>query len=90
MVLGVSADSVETQAKFKKKNNLPFSLLSDPHRRAVRAYGVWRRKSFMGKKFMGIERTTYLIDPQGKVKKVFLKVRSKGHPAQVLAALKEN
>lgn len=89
MVLGASADSVTKQAKFKKKYELPYALLADTEHTLCEAYGVWQEKTFMGKKFMGVVRTTYLIDPAGKVAHVFEKVSPAGHGAEVLARLKE-
>ena len=87
MVLGVSCDSVETQAKFKAKHKLNFPLLSDKDQAVVKAYDVWRQKSFLGRKYMGIERMTFLIDPDGSFKTIFEKVKAKGHAAEVLTAL---
>lgn len=87
MVLGVSCDESKTQAKFKAKHALNFRLLADTEKTVVKAYDVWQQKSFLGKKFMGIERTTFLIDPEGRIKKIFPKVKAKGHAAEVLGAL---
>lgn len=86
-MLGVSCDSPETQAKFKVKHKLNFPLLSDKDQTVVKAYGVWRQKSFLGRKYMGIERTTFLIDGEGSIKKIFEKVKAKGHAADVLETL---
>ena len=86
----MSADSPSVQARFKKKYNLPFPLLCDVERKAARAYGVLKEKSFLGKKFLGIERTTFLIDGSGKIKKIFPKVRVEGHIEEVLVALHES
>lgn len=77
------------QARFKKKYDLPYPLLADTDHAVCEAYGVWGEKKFMGKTFMGISRTTYLIDPQGKVAHVFEKVSAAGHSAEVLARLRE-
>ena len=87
MVLGVSADSVETQAKFKQKHRLNFPLLSDAKKEVVQTYGVWKQKSFLGKKFMGIERATFVIGPDGTVRKIFSKVKPKGHASEILEIL---
>lgn len=87
IVLGLSADSVESHRKFKSKQGLNFPLLSDPERRALEAYGVWQEKSLYGRKFMGIVRTTVIIDEKGKVAKVFPKVKVAGHVDEVLASL---
>lgn len=87
-VLGLSADSVESHRKFKEKQGLNFPLLSDPDHAALDAYGVWQEKSLYGRKFMGIVRTTVIIDEAGAVVRVFPKVKVNGHVDEVLAALK--
>ncbi len=87
MILGCSADSVETQAKFKAKQKLNFSLLSDPGFQAIEAYGARRMKSFLGKTFLGIVRSTFLIGADGRILKIWENVSPKGHAAQVLEAL---
>jgi len=87
VVLGVSADSVESHVKFKEKFKLNFPLLSDPDKEVINAYGVWKEKSLYGRKFMGIERTTFVIDESGKIKKIFPKVKVDGHYDEVLAEL---
>ena len=79
IILGVSKDSVESHKRFKRSNNLPFTLLSDPEGRALNAYDVWKKKSLYGKTFMGIERSTFLIDEKGIVQKVYRKVKPVGH-----------
>lgn len=86
-VIGVSPDPVETQAKFKAKHDLPFSLLADFDHVACEAYGVWVEKSMYGKKYMGVERTTFVIDKDGKIAKIFSKVKPAGHAAEVEAIL---
>jgi peroxiredoxin Q/BCP len=88
VVLGVSADSVESHRKFKEKQGLNFPLLSDPDHKALDAYGVWQEKSLYGRKFMGIVRTTFIIDETGKIAKIFPKVKVNGHVDEVLAGLK--
>lgn len=88
VVLGVSADSVESHGRFSSKFGLGFPLLSDEEKKAVRAYGVWRKKSFMGRQFMGIVRTTFIIDTRGLIDAVFPEVRVKGHVDEVLNALR--
>jgi thioredoxin-dependent peroxiredoxin len=85
VVVGISADKPEKQAKFKQKNDLPFTLLSDVDHNVAEAYGVWVQKSMLGKKYMGIARTTFLIDKQGKIAKVFEKVKPQGHADEVYA-----
>ena len=88
-VLGASADSPVAQEKFKKKYELPFPLLCDVDRKVATAYGVLKEKNLYGNKVIGIERTTFVIDASGKIKKIFPKVKVEGHTAEVLAALKE-
>jgi thioredoxin-dependent peroxiredoxin len=87
-VVGVSPDSPAAQARFKEKYHLPFSLLSDEDHAMATAYGVWKEKNMYGKKSMGIERTTVIVDSAGKVQKVFPKVKVEGHAEEVLASLK--
>jgi peroxiredoxin Q/BCP len=80
---------VETQAKFAAKYNLNFSLLSDPEFKAIEAYGARRMKQFLGKSFLGIVRSTFLIGPDGRIAKVWDKAPSKGHAPEVLEAVKQ-
>lgn len=87
VVLGISGDSVDSHKKFVKKFNLNFPLLSDEKKTVVQAYGVWKEKSLYGRKFMGIERTTFIIDEQGKLDDIFQKVKVDGHLEEVLAEL---
>ncbi len=87
VVLGVSADPVKKHSAFKEKYKLPFALLSDEGKKVLREYGVWRKKKFMGRGFMGIVRTTLLIDKNGKVKKIWSPVSVKGHVKEVLENL---
>jgi thioredoxin-dependent peroxiredoxin len=82
-VLGVSPDGVKSHQKFKKRYDLPFTLLADTEHAVAEAYGVWKQKSMFGKKYMGVERTTFLIDPKGRVAQVFEKVRPVGHAEEV-------
>ncbi len=89
VVLGVSTDSVESHKKFKKKFNLNFPLLADPDKKIVEAYGTWKQKSMYGKTYMGIERTTFVIDEQGKIAKVFPKVKVDEHYQEVLETLEK-
>jgi len=86
-LFGVSTDSVESHKKFKEKFHLNFPLLSDADKKVVNAYGVWKEKALYGRKYMGIERTTFIIDESGKVKRVFPKVKVDGHYDEVLAEL---
>ena len=87
-VIGVSADPVKAQDAFKKKHKLSVALLSDESHAMLEAYGVWGKKSMYGKTFMGINRVTYLIGPDGRVAQVWPRVRVDGHAAEVLAAAK--
>jgi thioredoxin-dependent peroxiredoxin len=87
VVLGISADSLASHEKFIKKYKLPFTLLSDESRETIKKYGVWKEKSMYGKKYMGIERTTVVIDPRGKIAKIFPKVKVTGHIDEVLSSL---
>jgi len=89
VVLGVSADSVDSHKKFKKKFELNFPLLADPEKTMIESYGVWKEKSMYGKKYMGIERTTYVIDKEGKISHIFPKVKVPEHYDEVLEALEE-
>jgi peroxiredoxin Q/BCP len=88
-VLGVSPDTVEDQAKFKAKEKLPYALLADKDHEVAEKYGVWAEKSMYGKKFWGVERTTFLIDADGVIEKSFRKIKPETHSEQVLAALKK-
>jgi len=88
VVLGISPDQPKAQKSFKEKYDLPFTLLSDPDKKVAEAFDVIKEKNMYGKKVMGIERTTFLIDPQGRVAQVFPKVKAEGHAEEVLAALK--
>ncbi|MBL8218156.1 MAG: thioredoxin-dependent thiol peroxidase [Bryobacterales bacterium] len=88
VVLGISPDAPNAQAKFRKKYSLPFSLLCDTEHAVAEAYGVWVEKSMYGRKYMGIERTTFVIGTDGKIRKVFNKVKPAGHAAQVIEALR--
>ncbi len=89
VVLGVSPDNAKTQAKFKAKEKLPYSLLADENHEVAEKYGVWVEKSMAGKKYWGVERTTFLIDPNGVIKKIFRKVKPETHSEQILAALRD-
>lgn len=86
-IVGISADSVASHQKFKKKYNLNFPLASDEGKAMLEAYGVWVEKSMYGRKYMGIERTTVLVDADGKVARVWSKVKVPGHAEEVLAAV---
>ncbi len=88
VVLGVSKDPIEKHGRFREKYELNFPLLSDEDGKVCKAYGVWQEKSLYGRKFMGIVRTTFVIDPAGKIKKIFPKVKVAGHADAVLEAVK--
>ena len=89
VVLGVSADSVKSHKKFADAYELPFTLLADVDKEMVEAYGVWGEKKFMGRSYTGIKRTSFLIDPKGKIKKIYENVKPKDHSAEVITDLKE-
>jgi peroxiredoxin Q/BCP len=87
-ILGVSADPVQAQEAFKKKHRLTVSLLSDPAHAMLKAYGAWGKKSMYGKTFMGIIRSTYLVGTDGRIARIWPKVKVDGHAAEVLEAAK--
>ena len=87
-ILGVSVDSVKSHKKFQEKYSLPFPLLADVDHKVVEQYGVWQEKKMMGRTYMGIARTTYLIDGKGMIAKVFINVKPSEHSQEVLEALK--
>lgn len=89
VILGVSPDSVKSHKKFAEKYNLNFDLLADEDKKVVQLYDVWKEKSMYGRKYMGVERTTFIIDEKGKIKKIFPKVKVDGHEKEVLEALKD-
>lgn len=89
VILGVSADSVESHVKFKKKFNLPFTLLSDESKEMIKAYGAWKEKLMFGNSFLGIARMTFIIDKNGKIAKIFPKVTPAGHAAEVEEVLQK-
>jgi peroxiredoxin Q/BCP len=85
-IIGISPDSLASHAKFKRKRGLDLALASDERRGVLEAYGVWKEKSLYGRQFMGVERTTMLIDAQGAIARIWRKVRVRGHAEEVLAA----
>ncbi|MGI6741611.1 MAG: thioredoxin-dependent thiol peroxidase [Brevefilum sp.] len=87
-VIGISPDSVKSHSKFSEKHDLPFILLSDPEHKVCEAYGVWGLKKFMGREYYGVLRTTFVIGPDGKIKKVFKNVKPADHSHEVLEAVK--
>lgn len=84
VVIGVSKDSIESHKKFKSKYELPFTLLSNESTEMLKEYGVWKEKSMYGRKYMGIERTTFLIDEKGKITEIWDKVKVPGHIGEIL------
>jgi peroxiredoxin Q/BCP len=86
-VLGVSVDDEKSHKKFAEKYSLPFRLLADPEKNIVKAYGVWGEKSMYGRKYMGTNRVTYVIDERGKIAAVWPKVKPEGHAAEILRAI---
>lgn len=88
VVFGISADSVSKHKKFAEKYKLSFTLLADEDKKIINAYGVWQKKKFMGREYMGIMRTSFLIDPKGKIAKIYEGVKPEAHPEEVLADLK--
>ncbi len=87
VILGISPDSVKSHQKFKAKYELPYTLLADTEKTALQAYDVWKEKSMYGRQYMGVERTTFLIDPAGLIVRIFLKVKPAGHAEEVMAAI---
>ena len=88
-IVGISADSAARHEKFKAKHDIGITLLSDPDKQAIGAYGVWVQKQLYGREYMGIERATFLIDAKGKIRHIWRKVRVKGHVDAVLALAKD-
>jgi len=86
-VIGVSPDPVQSHQKFKSKHELPFLLLADPEHKLAEAYGVWGEKKYMGRTYTGINRSTFVIDPEGKVAKAMVGIKPAGHAAQILDQL---
>jgi len=87
VIVGISPDAVKSQSKFKTKFDLPFTLLCDVDKEAAQAYGVYKEKNMYGKKVMGIERTTFIIGEDGRIAKIFPKVKARGHAEQILTSL---
>jgi peroxiredoxin Q/BCP len=86
-IFGISADSVESHKAFAEKFHLIFPLLADTEKKVIEAYGVWGEKEMAGKKYMGIRRMSFLIDPEGKIAKIYEKVNAEEHPEEVLKDL---
>ena len=89
VVLGISPDSCKSHQKFTQKYNLKVNLLSDPEKKMLEDFGVWQQKSMYGRKYMGVVRSTYLINPAGKIAEIWTKVKAKGHAEEVLNKVKE-
>ena len=89
VVIGISPDSVTSHQRFKAKNTLPFTLLADPEHVVLQAYDVWKEKLLYGRRYMGVVRTTFLIDPSGQIVRVFERVKARGHAEELLAAIAE-
>ena len=87
VILGISPDSVKSHQKFKAKYELPFTLLADEEKVALQAYDIWKEKSMYGRKYMGVERTTFVIDPDGRIARVFEKVKPAGHAEEVIDSI---
>ena len=90
VILGVSTDPVKAHDKFSAKYRLPFPLVADEDRKIVEAYGVWGEKKFMGRKYQGTHRVTFLVGPDGRIRKIWPQVKPEEHAAEVLAALKSD
>ena len=88
-VLGISADSVKSHAKFVEKYDLPFTLLSDEDKKVIKSYKVWAKKKFMGREYMGILRTSFLVDPKGNIAKIYENVKPAEHAEEILIDLKK-
>lgn len=88
-ILGISKDNVTSHKKFADKYNLNFNILADPERTVIESYGAWQEKSMYGKKYMGIQRMTYIIDPTGTVRHLYPKVTPNGHAKEILKQIKE-
>jgi len=89
IVIGISPDSEESHCKFKEKHGLAIALAADPDREAIDAYGVWKEKSMYGRRYMGVERSTFLVGSDGRIARIWHKVKVPGHVAEVLAAARE-
>jgi thioredoxin-dependent peroxiredoxin len=89
VIYGVSPDTIDSHAKFQFKHQLPFDLLSDPEAKVCKAYGVWKQKNLYGKKSMGVERTTFVIDKTGRIATMYPKVKVDGHVEEVLSFLRD-
>lgn len=84
-VIGISPDNEAKHQKFREKFNLPFTLLADPEHRIIETYGVWGEKNLYGRKYMGLHRTTFVIDEKGVIKKIFLRPKNKAHAGEIMS-----
>ena len=89
-VVGISPDSTDSHRRFRERHGLKVLLLSDPEKRVLEAYGVWKLKRMYGREYYGVERSTFLIDPEGTIRRVWRKVKVRGHVEEVLEALKSS
>ena len=89
-IIGISPDDVDSHKKFGKKMEVPFILLADTEKEIAKKFGVWGKKQFMGREYMGVNRTTFLVDEKGKILKVFEKVKAAGHAQEVLEIFKSS
>lgn len=89
-IIGISPDDVDSHKKFCEKMKIPYPLLADDEKKVSKLFGVWGKKSFMGREYMGVNRSTFLVDEKGKIFKVFPKVKPKGHSQEVLDAFRNN
>jgi peroxiredoxin Q/BCP len=89
-IVGISPDDVSKHKKFETKYELPFTLIADPAHTVIKVYGVWGEKQLYGRKYMGLHRTTFVINEKGIIQKIFLKPKSKQHAEEIIAALKTN
>ena len=90
IILGVSPDSLKSHMKFREKHDLSINLLSDEEKKVLESYGVWKKKKMYGREYMGVERSTYLINPEGKISYIWPKVKVSGHVDDVMEKLLEH
>ena len=88
-VIGVSPDDIKSHQKFKSKFDLPFTLIADPEHKIIDKYGVWGMKNLYGREYMGLHRTTFVIDEQGVIKKIFLRPKNKAHAQEIVAVMSD-
>ncbi len=88
VIVGISPDSVESHRRFREKRGIEITLLSDTRREVIRKYGAWGKKKLAGREYFGVIRSTFIIDPEGRIRKIWRKVRVKGHAKEVLEVIK--